>query len=189
MAPNNQMLVIPGSGHYYLDITGTATRPEDPLNPDPALLPEVGHTTRESPLTITKEGGERTTHATWQDSAARESVSPISYRFGFTLLEWTHFTYQLYYGQGRVDGDYFGVSKAGTSPTQGRMYVRIDDSGAFADFWLPLVSVLGDDNIEVDPENLSGFPVGAAVLGHSEFDDLFQIGAKRSENTPPPGGG
>lgn len=188
MPQNDAALTIPGEGHFYFDITGTATRPTDPRNPDPTLLPEVGHTTRESPLTITKEGGERTTHPTWQNSAARESISPINYRFGFTLLEWTHETYQYYYGQGRIDGDYFGVAKGASVPTQGRMYVRIDDAGAFADFWIPLVSILGDDNVEVDPENLSGFPVGAAVLGSSDFDDLFQIGAKRTENTPPVGG-
>lgn len=185
MPINNDSLVIPGEGHFYFDPTGTATKPADPRAPG-ATLPEVGHTTRESPLTITREGGERTTHATWQNSAARESVAPINYRLQFTPLQWDELTYSLYFGQGNtIDADYFGVPKSTAVPTQGRLYIRVDDGNAFADFWLPLVSILGEGNVELDPENLSGFPLGAAVLGHSDFDNLFEIGRKREANTTP----
>ncbi|MFC7330819.1 hypothetical protein [Marinactinospora rubrisoli] len=179
MALDDGALVVPGAGHIYFDRTGTATRPTDPYDPGP-LLEEVGNTTRESPLTINQEGGERTTLPTWQNSAAREAVSPITHQFAFTLLQWDESTYELYYGQSTMDGDYYNVSKGTPVPVEGCMYIRIDDGSAFADFWIPRASMLRVDNVELDPENLSGYPVGATVLGASELDYLFQIGAKRA---------
>ena len=179
MAINDGAVVIPGEGHLYLDVTGTATRPEDPYNPG-ELLEEVGHTSRESPLTIGQEGGERTTHGSWQNAALRESISPITRQFSFALLQWDDLSYQLYYGSGgTVDGDYYGVRKGNPIPTEGSMYIRVDDGNEFADFWLPRVSILGTDSVELDAESLSGHPVMATVLGDSDLDDLFQVGIKR----------
>lgn len=185
MALDDGAVVIPGEGHFYLDLTGAATRPTDPFAPGDLLI-EIGHTSRESPLTIAQEGGERTVHPSWQNNALRESVSPLSHRFQFSLLQWDPLTYQLYYGQSTVDGDYYNVPKGNPTPSEGAMYIRIDDGNEFADFWIPRVSILRAENIEMDPENLTGFPVGATVLGVSELDHLMQAGAKRA---PAPAGG
>ena len=179
MALDDSAVVIPGEGHFYLDLTGTAERPADPFNPG-ADFEEIGHTSRESPLTIAQDGGERTTHGSWQNTALRESITPVTQMFQFALLQWDQLAYQLYYGAGGVvDGDYYGVSKGTPQPTEGAMYIRVDDGAEFADFWCPRVSILRADNVELDPENLSGFPVQATVLGKSELDFLFQIGSKR----------
>lgn len=179
MATNDNAVVIPGEGHFYFDITGQAERPTDPYNPGD-LLEEIGHTSRESPLTLAQDGGERTVHGSWQNASLRESITPVSQMFQFALLQWDELSYQLYYGSGgTVDGDYYGVPKGTPVPTQGSMYIRVDDGPEFADFWIPRVSILRADNVELDPENLSGFPVQATVLGVSELDFLFQIGTKR----------
>ncbi|GAB3209809.1 hypothetical protein GCM10027294_25680 [Marinactinospora endophytica] len=176
---DDSAVVIPGEGHLYFDITGTATRPTDPFNP--VGLEEVGHTSRESPLTIAQEGGERTVHGSWQNAALRESISPVTQMFQFALLQWDELAYQLYYGAGGVmDGDYYSVLKGTPQPTEGAMYIRVDDGNQFADFWLPRVSILRADNVELDPEALSGFPVQATVLGSSDLDYLFQVGTKRA---------
>lgn len=181
---DDSAVVIPGEGHYYFDRTGTAVRPTDPFNP--TGLEEVGHTSRESPMTLTQDGGERTTHGSWQNAALRESISPVTQSVAFSLLQWNEDTYELYYGQSAMDGDYFNVPKGTPSPVEGSMYIRIDDGGQFADFWLPRVSILRAENVEMDPENLTGFPVSATILGDSELNYLFQIGTKRA---PAPAGG
>lgn len=179
MALDDSAVVIPGEGHLYLNLSGSATRPTDPFTPG-SEFEEIGHTSRESPLTIAKEGGERTTHGSWQNAALRESISPITYQFNFALLQWDDLSYQLYYGSnGTVDGDYYSVPKGNPVPTEGAMYIRVDDGDQFADFWLPRVSILGGDSVEMDPENLTGFPVLTTVLGDSDLEHLFQIGAKR----------
>ncbi|ASU81405.1 hypothetical protein CDO52_00180 [Nocardiopsis gilva YIM 90087] len=186
MALDDGAVVIPGEGHLYLDLAGTATRPTDPYNPGPDLV-EIGHTSRESPLTIAQDGGERTTHGSWQNSALRESISPVTHMFQFALLQWDALAYQLYYGAGgTTDGDYYGVAKGTPQPTEGAMYIRVDDGPQFADFWIPRVSILRADNVELDPEALTGFPVQATVLGVSELADLFQVGAKRTYTPPAP---
>jgi hypothetical protein len=184
MALDDGAVVIPGEGHLYLDVTGAATRPTDPYEPG-ALLVEVGHTSRETPLAVNQDGGERTVHPSWQNSALRESISPITHQFAFTLLQWDELSYQLYYGQSTFDGDYYNVPKGTPTPVQGSMYIRVDDGPQFADFWLPKVSILRADNLEMDPENLTGFPVAATVLGVSELTHLFQIGAKRAPVVAP----
>ncbi len=177
---DDSAVVIPGEGHLYLDLTGTATRPADPFDPG-AGFEEVGHTSRETPLTIGQEGGERTTHGSWQNAALRESISPVTHQFQFSLLQWDELAYQLYYGSGgSMDGEYYGVAKGTPVPTEGSMYIRVDDGAEFADFWLPRVSILRSDNVELDPENLSGFPVQATVLGSSDLDYMFQAGVKRA---------
>lgn len=189
MATNDDAVTIPGEGHFYLNTTttGTIERPADPFAPG-AGFEEIGHTSRESPLTIGQEGGERTTHGSWQNTSLRESISPLTHQFQFSLLQWDAFSYQLYYGQSTTDGDYYNVAKGTPTPVTGAMYIRVDDGGRFADFWLPRVSILRSDNVEMDPENLTGFPVSATALGVSELDHLFQIGANRARPTPPEGG-
>lgn len=182
MALDDAAVVIPGEGHIYFDDSGTAVKPTDPMAPG---LPEVGHTSRDTPLTIAQEGGERETLGSWQNTALRETISPLSYQFQFALLQWDELAYRLYYGSGgTTDGDYYGVAKGTPVPTEGAMYIRVDDGAQFADFWLPRVSVLRADNVELDPEALSGFPVAATVLGVSELDYLFQAGVKRAPATP-----
>lgn len=177
---DDSAVVIPGEGHLYLDLTGTAERPIDPFDPGEEFE-EVGHTSRDTPLTIAQEGGERTTHGSWQNASLRESISPVTHQFQFSLLQWDDLAYQLYYGAGgTVDGEYYGVRKGTPQPTEGALYIRVDDGGEFADFWLPRVSILRSDNVEMDPEALTGFPVQATVLGVSELDYLFQVGTKRA---------
>lgn len=179
MLGDGNTVMIPGEGHFYFDATGTASRPTDPQSPG-ETFEEIGHTSRETPLTIAQDGGERTTHGSWQNTALRESISPVTHMFQFTLLQWDELAYQLYYGQGAQDGDYFQVSKSTPVPMTGSLYIRVDDGPTFADFWLPSVSILRADNVELDPEALSGFPVQATVLGRSDLDYLFEVGAKRA---------
>jgi len=185
MALDDGAVVIPGEGHFFFDSTGAATRPTDPFDPGELLI-EIGHTSRETPLTIAQDGGERTVHPSWQNTSLRESISPVSHMFQFSLLQWDALAYQLYYGSGgTTDGDYYGVTKGTPTPTEGALYIRVDDGPEFADFWIPRASILRADNVELDPENLSGFPVQATALGKSELAYLFQIGAKRAPVTTP----
>lgn len=172
MALDASSVIVPGEGHFYINTSGT-TAPTGTGVPGGSWV-EVGHTSFDSPLTINREGGDRTTLKSWQSAALRESVAPVTYSLGFGLLQHDEPNLKLFYGGGSVVSGVFRVPKTPT-PQEHGLFVRIVDG---SDVWaqhFSIASILGSDSEEADPENLMSMPVSATVLGNDALDYLFGI--------------
>jgi hypothetical protein len=190
MAMDDNALMVPGIGHlYFQEIADTdaVVPPPDPMAPDPLLWPEVGHTSREAPFNITHEGGEVTTHGTWQKPAARTSQTPLTRGVTFTLLQWDLLAFRMYYGaQGALDTDGYFMVPDNPDPITGALFARIDDGGYYVPIFMPRVQITRAADVEMDAENLSGHPVRAALLSRSGFPWQFKIKPKEPIPAPTP---
>lgn len=168
-------VIVPGVGHFYIAAT-SATKPTGTGVPSSPWV-EVGYTSYEDPLTIAREGGETTVLPAWQaPSGLRSSVSPISYKLNFKLLQHDELGLSLYYGGGSVNGstDEFEVPK-NPSPQSKSLFVRVVDGAEVWARYFGTVDVLGADDEEMDPEAMLGLPVAATVLEDPDLDYLFSI--------------
>lgn len=174
MALDDNAVMVPGKGYFYIAPAGT-TLPAGTGEPSGPWV-NVGHTSRDEPLTITREGGDRETLGSWQNEALRERIEPTSYQMTFRLLQYDELAHQLYYGGGQVGASgRFEVPKT-PQAQEHALYVVIIDGANRWDRHFPKVSILGSDDEEHDVEQLSGMPVSATILGDSELSYLFTVG-------------
>lgn len=184
MALNDNAVMVPGKGYFYIAPTGTAA-PTGSGEPGGPWI-NVGHTSRDEPLTISREGGDRETLGSWQNEALRERIEPTTYQMSFRLLQYDELAHTLYYGGGQVgSGGRFEVPKT-PKPQEHALYVVIVDGANTWDRHFPKTSILGSDDEEHDVENLSGMPVAATILGDSALDSLFTVGGPGLVTTPEP---
>lgn len=180
MALNDNAVMVPGKGYFYIAPTLTAipAGTGEPAGP----WVNVGHTSRDEPLTISREGGDRETLGSWQNEALRERIEPTTYQLAFRLLQYDELAHRLYYGGGAVDVDSgrFEVPKTPV-PQEHALYVVIVDGSNRWDRYFPKASILGSDDEEHDVEALSGMPVAATILGDSTLDHLFSVGGPELE--------
>lgn len=182
MALDDGATLVPATGHFYIDITsapGTATPPDDPTAPITPWV-EIGHTSRENPLGISQEGGEETVLGSWQNPALRTSRTPVNRFVTFSLLQWDELAYRLYYGgNGAVDvpSGYFRAP-LNPVPLEGALFARLDDGVEQVGIFSPRSSFIRAEDVEMDPENLSGHPIRGTLLGVSGNDWLFGITPK-----------
>lgn len=163
MALDDAAVIIPGTGLVYVAPAGTAV-PSDKLNPDSPWR-DLGHTSIEDGLTITKDGGDSNILGTWRNPALRDRRDPVVFALTIHLLQLSNDTLEMYFGVGdtTVDG-VFGVALI-PEPVQLAMFIRIVDGDNEMQVYLPKVSVSSDDDVEVDVENFLAFPVRATILG------------------------
>lgn len=163
MALNDAAVVVPGAGHVYFAPVGTP-KPASLTNPG-SPWDEIGHTSRDDGLTITKDGGDVTVLASWQNTNLRSRTDPIVYALTLHLLQVSNTVLKMYFGGGDISvADTFGVG-VNPSPQEYAMFVRIVDGPTEAPLYIPKVSVIADDDVEVDVENFLSFPIRATVLG------------------------
>lgn len=153
---------IPGTGFVYM---------APPETPKPASLTapaspwdNIGHTSREDGLTITRDGGDSEVLGTWQNTALRERRDPTNFAITAFLHQIDNNVLELYFGTGDITvADEFGV--VSTTGTVGKaLFVRIVDGANSAHLYVPRVSVAAEDDVEVDVENFLAFPVRMTVL-------------------------
>jgi len=163
MALDDAAVIIPGTGYVYTAPAGTAA-PVDLINPG-SPWEDLGHTSIEDGLTITKDGGDSNILGTWRNPALRDRRDPVTFAITIHLLQLTNETLAFYFGGGdtSVEG-VFGVNLI-TQPQERAMFVRIVDGDVSAPLYVPRVSLASDDDVEVDVENFLAFPVRATVLG------------------------
>jgi hypothetical protein len=174
MARDKNVTFVPGKGEYWLALSGTAY-PADPDDPGASGFVEIGHTSRESPMQVSRNGGEATTKGSWQDANMRSDVSPPTYAIAFNLLQYDTASQKLYYGanaavvSGRVQVPKIPV------PTEKALFIRIVD-GARAQYrHYKRVSIVGADSEEFDIEQLASLPIAATILGDEADDYLGEI--------------
>jgi hypothetical protein len=162
VALNDALPIVPGTGFIYIAPAETAipaslTSPASPWE-------NLGHTSYEDGLTITRDGGDSEVLPTWQNSALRERRDPTTLAITAILHQWDNNVLGLYFGPGDISvANQFGVTDA-SATTSRALYVRIVDGATSVSLYAPKVSIGADDDVEIDPENFLGFPVRATVL-------------------------
>lgn len=163
MALSDGAVLLPGTGYFYTAATGTAV----PLNKTAPGAPweNLGHTSREDGMTITREGGDTEPLGTWQNSALRTRRDPTTYALTFNLHQIDNTVLELYFGGADIDtAGVFGVP-ANFSSTPRALYVRLVDGTTEVGLYVPSVEIAAEDDIEVDVEGFLQLPVRANVLG------------------------
>lgn len=174
MSLDSDAVVIPGTGHFYTAPSGTAY-PAAPTAPASPWV-EIGHTSVDSPLSITRDGGDRTKKGSWQNSSLRETVADITYGLTFQPLQMDEASLQFYFGGGSVVSGKFWVPY--TSEAQEHaLFIRVVDGTTEVPFYLPYCSTLGDGNVDFDPEEFTQFPLATTILADPDLilSGLFAI--------------
>lgn len=162
MALIDSAVLIPGTGEIWVApaetvIPASLTAPASPWE-------NLGHTSREDGLTITRDGGDSETIGTWQNPVLRERRDPTTFAITAFLHQVTNDVLEMYFGPGDVDtADQFGVTSS-TATIERALYVRIIDGTNEAGLYVPKVSISSEDDVEVDVEGFLAFPIRATVL-------------------------
>ena len=162
MALVDSAVIIPGTGFMY-------TAPAETVKPASLTAPaapwvNLGHTSREDGLTITRDGGDSEVLGTWQNSALRERRDPTTFAITAFLQQVDNTVLEMYFGTGDISvADEFGVTST-TGTTSKALYVRIVDGANSVGLYVPKVSIAAEDDVEVDVEGFLSFPVRMTVL-------------------------
>lgn len=163
MAVNDSQVFIPGSGSLYVAPVGTAVPAS--LTAPAAPWDNLGHSSIEDGLTLGREGGDSETLGTWQNPALRTRHDPTSWFITMILHQLANNTLSFFFGGGNaLTAGKFGVPLVPV-PQERALFIRIIDGSNEAPLYCPRVSLLADDDIELDVEKFIGFPIRASVLG------------------------
>jgi hypothetical protein len=155
-------VLIPGTGQLWTAPAETALPAS--LTAPAAPWENLGHTSREDGLTITRDGGDSETIGTWQNPVLRERRDPTTFAITAYLHQVTNDVLEMFFGPGDVDtADQFGVTSS-TATIERALYVRIIDGNNEAGLYVPKVSISSDDDVEIDVEAFLAFPVRMTVL-------------------------
>jgi hypothetical protein len=175
MALDDSAVIIPGTGYLFIAPPETAqpaslTAPASPWE-------NLGHTSRDDGLTITRDGGDSETLGTWQNTALRERRDPTTLAITAFLHQVDNNVLELYFGTGDIAsaGEFGVIDASGT--TEKALYVRIVDGTNEVGLYIPKVSIGSDDDVEVDVENFLAFPVRATVLQVTGSNLMTFLGA------------
>lgn len=173
MALDGSVTIVPGRGHYYTAPVGTTkpTTPTDPTNGGAGPWVEVGHTQRDTPLQVSREGDDPEVLGSWQDPNLRTRQNPPTFSLAFGLLQYDAQNLPLYYGSNaEVDADgWVQVPKVPVA-TESALFVRVVDGNREHYRHYPRVSILAADSEEFDVEALASMPVAATILGAEGSD-------------------
>jgi hypothetical protein len=167
-------VLIPGTGEIWVAPSGTAK----PVDPSAPITPweNLGHTSRDDGLTITRDGGDSEVIGTWQNPTLRERRDPTNFAITAFLHQVTNQVMEMYFGPGDVDVEgEFGVTSA-VATIEKAVFVRIIDGANEAGLYIPKVSVSSEDDVEVDVEGFLAFPVRMTVLQVSGSNLMTWIG-------------
>lgn len=162
MALIDSAVYIPGTGFIYAApaetvIPANLTAPAAPWD-------NLGHTSREDGLTITRDGGDSEVIGTWQNPSLRERRDPTTFAITAFLHQVTNDVLSMYFGPGDTAvADRFGVTSS-TATIEKALYVRIVDGTNEVSLYVPKVSISSEDDVEIDVEGFLSFPVRATVL-------------------------
>lgn len=158
-------VLIPGTGHIYLAPVGTPA-PENPNTTPASPWTDTGHTSREDGLTVTRDGGDSEVKGTWQNANLRERRDPTTWALTFQMHQVDGDVLRLFFGGGTVTDGKF-AAPANPVAQEHALYIVMTDGTNNVGLYFPKVSILADDDIEVDVENFLSFPVRATVLSVS----------------------
>jgi hypothetical protein len=162
MALTDSSVYIPGTGFIYLAPASTAVPAS--LTSPAAPWVNLGHTSLDDGITITRDGGDSEVLGTWQNPSLRERKDPTTFALTMVAHQVDNTVLGLYFGGGDATGTgKFGVN-ATTGTTDKAMYVRIVDGANSLGLYLPKVSLSSEDDVSMDAQGFLSFPLRATVL-------------------------
>lgn len=161
MALDDDAVRIAKIGHFYVADSGQA-KPSNLVAPE-SPWEEIGHSSQDSPMTITRDGGDVTKKGTWQKPGLRADVADVTYAIEIPLLQGDALSLGLYYGGGTTDSGYFIVPAVPTAQEKA-LFVRIVDGDTEWPLWFPNVAIIGSDNSEESIDDFTKYPVTATIL-------------------------
>jgi len=165
VALSDSSVYIPGTGFIYLAPSETVVPASLTAPASPWV--NLGHTSRDDGLTITRDGGDTEVLGTWQNPSLRERKDPTTYAVTMVAHQVDNTVLSLYFGGGDASvANVFGVN-ATTGTTLQAMYVRVVDGANEFGIYMPKVSISSEDDMEIDPEGFLSFPLRATVLQKS----------------------
>ena len=162
MALNDSAVYIPGTGRIYVAPPDTA-QPANLVTPA-SPWEELGHTSRDDGLTITRDGGDSEVLGTWQNPSLRERRDPTTFAITMQLQQIDNTALEMYFGGGELDEGSLGVATVGDT-TEKALFVRIIDGTNEVGLYVPKVSIAADDDVEIDVEGFLSLPIRCTVLG------------------------
>lgn len=170
MALNGGVTMVPGRGHFWTAPVGTPF-PTDPQAPEEPWA-ETGHTSREEPLQVSRDGDDPEVLGSWQDPSLRTRQNPPTFSLAFALLQYDAENQKLFYGANAEVDATTGRVKTPKVPvaTEVALFVRIVDGTKEQYRYYPRVSILAADSEEFDVEALASMPVSATILGAAGSD-------------------
>jgi hypothetical protein len=125
LALSDSSVYVPGTGFIYLAPASTAVPAS--LTSPAAPWVNLGHTSLDDGITITRDGGDSEVLGTWQNPSLRERKDPTTFALTMVAHQVDNTVLGLYFGGGDATGTgKFGVN-ATTGTTDKAMYVRIVD--------------------------------------------------------------
>lgn len=181
MALNDSAVLIPGTGELWTAPAETVI-PTNPTAPE-APWANLGHTSRDDGLTITRDGGDTEPIGTWQNPSLRVTREPTSFAITAFLHQVDNEVLSMYFGPGdTTEPGQFGVTSAVTAITRA-LYVRIIDGDNEAGLYVPKVEISSEDDMEVDVEGFLAFPVRMTVLQVTGSNLMTWIGPELGEGS------
>ena len=182
MALNDDAVLIPGTGQLWVApaetvIPASLTAPATPWE-------NLGHTSREDGLTITRDGGDTEPIGTWQNPTLRVTREPTSFAITAFLHQVDNDVLEMYFGPGDIaEEGQFGVTSS-IAAIQRALYVRIIDGENEAGLYVPKVEISSEDDMEVDVEGFLAFPVRMTVLQVTGSNLMTWVGPELGTPTP-----
>lgn len=179
MALQDNAVILPGIGHVLIAPVGTAapTSPADIdiTNAEPFTGWEnLGHTSRENAVTMTREGDEPEARGSWQNANLRVTSPTVQWGLTIAALQVDNNVLSLYFGGGDASQPgSFGVT-TGFGSTEKAMYLLLIDGATRAGLHLPRVSISADEPPTFDPENFLEFTLRVSILKASGTPDLMR---------------
>lgn len=176
MALTDSAVLIPGTGEMWIAPAETAM----PLDPAAPTTPweNLGHTSREDGLTITRDGGDEEVLGTWQNPSLRVRRDPTNFAITAYLHQVDNSVLEMYFGPGDVSvADQFGVTSS-VAAIDRALFVRIIDGANTASLYVPRVSITSEDDVEVDVEGFLAFPCRMTVLQVTGSNLMTWVGAE-----------
>lgn len=182
MALIDTAVLIPGAGEMWsapsgTDIPADLTAPTTPWE-------NLGHTSREDGLTITRDGGDSEVIGTWQNPSLRERREPTTFAITAFMHQVDNQVLSMYFGPGDTSvAGQFGVTSA-VATIELALYVRIIDGTNEAGLYIPRASISSEDDVEVDVEGFLAFPCRMTVLQVTGSNLMTWVGPELGLETP-----
>lgn len=173
MAYNDEAVVKIATAHFYLAPKGTAA-PANPLEPG-SEWEDVGHTTLDSILSMSSEGGEKSVLGSLQNRNLRTSYADKNTTFNFAIHQFDDKGLKLYLGSNAVTDKSGRIGPADTpAPTNSAWLVVVEDGDRYFDFYAPSADIIGSEDLSLDDtESLASLPLSVTPLRMEKFKSAW----------------
>ena len=180
MAFDATQVLIPGKGTIFYGAPNIAPPVKSTLVPTtPSTFTGwtlFGHTSRDNPPQISKNGGDSTTRGSWWDDSLVNTTAATSWGLTIASLQVDKDTLQIAFPAGRVaDGAFYVPSASGK--VEKAVYIYAVDGAKTMGLYLPRVSLGIGDAPSISVDNFFEINLQGAILSATaNVTDKVQIG-------------